>query len=67
MSDKDGQKEPKSVPLDLEAQQRDLEAAGWERLYRTGKLLWRHPESGHLYPQGAAVARLGQDRRGEDE
>jgi len=46
----------KTVPVDLKAQQRELEAAGWERLERVGKLVWRNPRSGHLYPQGAAIA-----------
>ena len=46
----------KTVPVDLKAQQRELEAAGWQRLERVGKLVWRNPRSGHLYPQGAAIS-----------
>ena len=49
------------VPLDTKAEQRKLEEAGWERVYRQNKLLWRPPEGGHLYPQGAAVQRLLRD------
>jgi hypothetical protein len=45
-----------TVRLDLEAQERELVAAGWERLERVGKIVWRNPRSGHLYPQGAAIA-----------
>jgi hypothetical protein len=53
--------EPKSVPIDIEAEQRELEAAGWERIETAaGKILWRNPESGYLYPQGTAIT---QNRR----
>jgi hypothetical protein len=45
-----------TVPVDLEAQQRELEAAGWERLERLGKVVWRRPNSNYLYPQGVAIA-----------
>jgi len=45
-----------TVRVDLEAQERELVAAGWERLERVGKIVWRNPRSGHLYPQGAAIA-----------
>ncbi len=54
-------REPEAVPVDKEQEQRELEEAGWERLERQGKTVWRNPESGHLYPQGAAIALL---RRG---
>ena len=50
--------EPVSEQIDKEAEQRKLEAAGWERMERQGKVVWRNPESGHLYPQGAAIARV---------
>ena len=46
----------KTVPADLKAQEQELEAAGWERLERMGKVVWRSPGSGYLYPQGAAIA-----------
>ncbi len=38
-------------------QRRELEEAGWEmvELAEPGELLWRNPESGHLYPQSAAI------------
>jgi hypothetical protein len=58
----DGPFEPfESVPLDTGAEQSRLEEAGWERVCHLDKLLWRHPESGYLYPQGAAVQRLLRD------
>jgi hypothetical protein len=50
------QEEPEAERLDQEAERQDLEAAGWVRMEREGKIVWRNPESGHLYPQGAAVA-----------
>jgi hypothetical protein len=46
----------RTVPVDLKAQEQELEAAGWERLERLGKVVWRNPWSGYLYPQGAAIA-----------
>ena len=58
---------PNSVATDLEAQQRKLEAAGWVRSERQGKLFWRNPESGHVYPQGAAMEHLRRRARGTDE
>ena len=54
--------EPRSVPLAVESQERQLEEAGWEPVERMGKRVWRHPETGHLYPQGPAVQRLRIDR-----
>jgi hypothetical protein len=48
--------EPEAEPIDKEAEQRELESAGWEQVERQGKIVWRNPESGHLYPQGVAVA-----------
>ena len=53
-------KEQESVPIDPEGEQRELEAAGWERLDIQGKVLWVNPESGHRYPQGPAIRRLRQ-------
>jgi hypothetical protein len=32
---------PDAVPVDLEAQRRELEEAGWKRLERLGKVVWR--------------------------
>ncbi len=57
--------DPGAVPVDKEAEQHELEAAGWERLEREGKIVWRNPESGYLFPQGAAIDLL-RGRR-EDE
>lgn len=53
---RDQWEEPEIERIDKEAEQRELENAGWERLEREGKIVWRNPESGHLYPQGAALA-----------
>ncbi len=53
--------EPIAEQIDKEAEQRKLEAAGWERIERQGKIVWRNPESGHLYPQGAAIARVRRE------
>ncbi|HEX2098242.1 MAG TPA: hypothetical protein VHF46_04215 [Rubrobacteraceae bacterium] len=59
--------EPESVPINPEVERRELEAAGWERIEeRSGKVVWRHPTSGALYPQGAALARLRMDLASED-
>lgn len=53
------------VDVDVESQERQLTEAGWEPLDRMGKRVWRHPETGHLYPHGPALKRLILDR-GED-
>ena len=53
--DKDSGEDPLSGPHNTSEEQRKLEAAGWERVERQGKLLWRNPQSGHLYTQGSAV------------
>ena len=45
-----------TTQVELEAQRRELEAAGWERLDHLDKLVWRNSRSGYLYPQGAAIA-----------
>lgn len=41
---------------------RELEAAGWEKLERLEKIVWRRPESGYLYPQDVAI-RLVREAR----
>jgi hypothetical protein len=46
---------PEAVPVDLEAQRRELEEAGWTRVERLGKLVWQRPDSHYLYPQGVAI------------
>lgn len=56
--EKDRREDPLSVSYDPDKEQRKLEAAGWERVDRQGKRFWRNPQSGHVYPQGAAVERL---------
>jgi hypothetical protein len=53
-------KEQKTVPIDPEGEQQELEAAGWERMEVQGKVLWVNPQSGHRYPQGPAIRRLRQ-------
>lgn len=53
-----------------EAQQRELEAAGWELVERGGgKTIWRNPQSGSLYPQSVAITmvREGPSPRISDE
>lgn len=58
---------PEAVPIDPEAERRKLEAAGWERFEEgTGEVVWWHPTSGTLYPQGEAIARLRRDSASED-
>ena len=56
--------EPETVPVDVESQERQLAEAGWEPVERMGKRVWRHPETGHLYPHGPAFKRLRIDRGG---
>ena len=46
-------------------ERRELEAAGWVRMEREGKIVWRNPKSGHLYPQGAAVALVRREAVGD--
>ena len=44
---------------DEEDERRELEEAGWELVERHPDqkfVVWRNPESGHLYPQQAALA-----------
>lgn len=53
-------KEQKAVPIDPEGEQRELEAAGWERLDVQGKIFWVNPQSGHRHPQGPAIRRMRQ-------
>jgi hypothetical protein len=54
--------EPRSVPVDVESQERQLAEAGWDPVDRMGKRVWRHPETGHLYPHAPAIGRLRIDR-----
>ena len=56
--------EPASVPVDIKNQERQLEEAGWQPVERMGKSVWRHPESGQLYPVGPAIQRLRMDESG---
>ncbi len=59
--DRESRDEPMAVPVDTAAEQRELEEAGWVRVEREGKTLWQRPESGHLYPQGAAITLVRRD------
>jgi hypothetical protein len=64
---RDQWEEPATERIDKEAEQRELENAGWERLEREGKIVWRNPESGHLYPQGAALTLVRKNAGGASE
>ena len=35
-------------------EEQELEEAGWERVVLGGETYWRRPDSGYLYPRGAA-------------
>lgn len=50
-----GSYQPEAALVDLEAQRRELEEAGWTPIERLGKLVWRRPDSNYLYPQGVAI------------
>ena len=56
---------PDAVPVDLEAQRRELEEAGWKRLERLGKVVWQRPNSNYLYPQGVAIRLVRQAAENE--
>ncbi len=56
--EKNWREDPIFVSYNPSKEQRELEAAGWEKVERQGKLFWRNPQSRHLYPQGTAVQRL---------
>jgi hypothetical protein len=49
--------------VDPAADQLELEEAGWVKIERQGKIVWQHPETRFLYPQGMAILRLRQDHR----
>jgi hypothetical protein len=51
---------PDSVPVDPEAQRRELEEAGWAPIERLGKVVWQRPHSNYLYPQGVAIRLVRQ-------
>ena len=44
---------------------RVLEAAGWEKLERMGKIVWRRPGRGYLYPQDVAIRMLRAEQEEE--
>jgi hypothetical protein len=48
-------------------ERRELEETGWEMVERQGGMLWRNPQSGHLYPQSAAIDLLRRGRVPDSE
>ena len=44
-------------------EEQELGEAGWERAEAGGETYWRKPDSGHMYPRGAAydVHKKGED------
>ena len=46
--------EERAVALVWQAEARQLEEWGWERVEVEGEVVWRRPGSGRLYPRGAA-------------
>ena len=44
---------------------RVLEAAGWEKLVRLEKIVWRRPGSGYLYPQDVAMRLVREAEEGQ--
>jgi hypothetical protein len=65
-----GVSEERGARNEKEAQQRELEEAGWELVERGGgKTIWRNPRSGGLYPQSVAITmvREGPSPRISDE
>lgn len=57
---------PQETERERAERQADMEDAGWERVDRQGKLFWKNPQSGRLYPQGAAVQRLQEITASEE-
>ena len=56
-----------SVSVDPEAQQRELEEAGWKPIERMGKIVWQRPDSQYLYPQGVAIRMVREAAENESE
>ena len=56
-----------AVPVDPQAQRRELEEAGWKPLERMGKLVWQRPDSQYLYPQGVAIRIVREAAENESE
>jgi hypothetical protein len=45
-------------------EEQELEEAGWERVEVEGRIAWRRPDTGHLYPRGSAYdVRRRRDQR----
>ncbi len=55
-----------AAPVDLEAQRRELEEAGWTQIERLGKVVWRRPSSNYLYPQGVAIRLVREAAEAEE-
>jgi hypothetical protein len=51
-----GREMPGGTALDKveRGEEQELEEAGWERVEIEGESYWCKPDSGHLYPRGAA-------------
>ena len=62
---KTGRAMPPGAALDEAelGEERELEGAGWERVEVEGETYWSKPDSGRLYPRGAAY----DVHRGESE
>ena len=43
---------------------RELGAAEWEKIERMGKIVWRRPGSGYLYPQDVAIRLVREAQEG---
>jgi hypothetical protein len=56
-----------AVPVDPQAQRRELEEAGWKPIERMGKLVWQRPDSQYLYPQGVAIRMVREAAENESE
>jgi hypothetical protein len=57
---------PAGVALDKveRTEEQELEEAGWERVEAQGRISWRRPDTGYLYPRGPAydVHKRGNQR-----
>ena len=56
-----------AVPVDPQAQRRELEEAGWKLIERMGKIVWQRPDSQYLYPQGVAIRMVREATENESE
>jgi hypothetical protein len=54
--------ELEDMTTSFEEEQRKLEALGWTKFETQGKILWKNPQTGHLYPQDRAIALIREGR-----